>query len=86
MLPAALCLLAAGSMAAASAADEEAKKPSYEVYEFPYGDTVRTYSMYIPDSLAPGRPLIMMTHGYGSKTRRRKDLNKAAKKIYRVFS
>lgn len=82
LLPAALCALAVGTMAAASVSDggEPAKKPAFEVYEFPYGDTVRTYSMYIPDSLAPGRPLVVCAHGYGSKTRRRKDLNKAADK------
>lgn len=65
---------------AVAATDKKEQKPDYEVYSFPYGDTIRTYSMYIPDSLAPGRPLIVMAHGYGSKTRRRKDLNAQAKK------
>ncbi|MGM9827983.1 MAG: alpha/beta hydrolase family esterase [Muribaculaceae bacterium] len=69
-----------GAAAPGSAAGDTATKKTYEVYTFPYGDTVRTYSMYIPDSLAPGRPLIVMTHGYNSKTRRRKDLNKQARK------
>lgn len=62
------------------AAEPEQVKKNYEEYTFPYGDTIRSYSMYIPDSLAPGKPLIFMTHGYNSQTRRRKDLNKAAKK------
>ena len=42
------------------------------------GDTVRTYAMYLPASLQPGAPLVVYTHGYGSKTRWRDDLNQAA--------
>lgn len=44
------------------------------------GDTVRTYSIFVPDNLPAGSPLVVYTHGYGSKTRWRKDLNEAATK------
>ena len=49
-----------------------------ERYEMEYEDTVRTYAMHIPDGLKPGAPLVVMAHGYGSKTRVREDLNKVA--------
>ncbi|MDE6099912.1 MAG: esterase [Paramuribaculum sp.] len=49
-------------------------------YEMVYGDMVRTYSMFIPDSLPHGAPLVVYAHGYGSKTRSRKDLNEAARR------
>lgn len=47
-------------------------------YQFDYCDTVRTYSMYIPENVKAGAPLVVYTHGYGSKTRWRSDLNAAA--------
>ncbi len=47
---------------------------------FAYGDTVRTYAMYIPDNIEPGAPLVVYAHGYGSKTRWRNDLNETAAK------
>lgn len=47
-------------------------------FEMPYADTVRTYTMYIPDGLPKGAPLVVHAHGYGSKTRSRADLNSAA--------
>lgn len=82
LLPAALPLIVAGSILASSASGQTAtaEQPAFEVFEFAFGDVVRTYSMHIPDSLDPGRPLVICTHGYGSKTRRRKDLNAAADK------
>ena len=49
-----------------------------EKYKMAYGDTVRTYAMYLPENLQPGAPLVVYTHGYGSKTRWRKDLNAVA--------
>lgn len=47
-------------------------------YEITYGDTVRTYLMFVPQSGNPGMPLVVCAHGYGSKTRWRKDLVKVA--------
>lgn len=47
-------------------------------YEFIYGDTVRTYSMYIPEGLPADAPLVIYTHGYGSSTRWRTGLNGTA--------
>lgn len=48
-------------------------------YEMAYGDTVRTYSMYIPDSAEKPLPLIVYTHGYSRPPhRQRADLNEAA--------
>ncbi|MDE6270312.1 MAG: esterase [Muribaculaceae bacterium] len=47
-------------------------------YTLTYGDTVRTYSMYLPPSIGDGAPLVVYTHGYGSKTRWREDLNAVA--------
>ncbi len=49
-----------------------------EKYTMAYGDTVRTYSMYLPPSIGVGAPLVVYTHGYGSKTRWRDDLNAVA--------
>lgn len=49
-----------------------------EKYTMPYADTVRTYAMYIPENIKPDAPLVVYTHGYGSKTRWRKDLNAVA--------
>ena len=49
-----------------------------EKYEMRYKDTVRTYTMFIPETVKEGSPLIVHTHGYGSKTRWREDLNEAA--------
>lgn len=45
---------------------------------FQYNDTTRTYTIYIPDNATGKLPLIIHTHGYGSKTRRRADLDAAA--------
>lgn len=47
-------------------------------YTMSYGDTTRTYSMYLPGHLAPGAPLVVYTHGYGSKKRWLPDLNAVA--------
>lgn len=47
---------------------------------FDYKGTERTYTVYQPDNLAPGAPLVVYVHGYGSKTRRLSDLNAAADK------
>ena len=49
-----------------------------EKYTMAYGDTVRTYRMYMPPSVRNGAPLVVYTHGYGSKTRWRNDLNAVA--------
>jgi polyhydroxybutyrate depolymerase len=53
---------------------------SLEKYQMAYGDTVRTYSMYIPEGLDTTPPLIVYAHGYSSrpKNRVRADLNEAA--------
>ncbi len=57
-----------------------AQKQDRPKYSFNYADTVRTYGMYVPQNLAKGAPLVVYTHGYGSKTRWRPDLNAAADK------
>lgn len=57
------------------ASDQEIRK-----YEFTYGDTVRTYAMYLPENLQPGAPVVFHTHGYGSKTRWRTGLNGVARR------
>lgn len=49
-----------------------------EKYTMSYGDTVRTYAMYIPEDIKPSAPLVVYTHGYGSKKRWVQDLNDAA--------
>lgn len=51
---------------------------SAERYEMEYGDTVRTYTMYIPENLPANAPLVVYTHGYGSRARERADLHAAA--------
>lgn len=45
---------------------------------FEFADTVRTYTVFIPDSLPDNAPVVVYLHGYGSKTRMRGDLNAAA--------
>lgn len=57
-----------------------AQKQDRQKYSFNYADTVRTYGMYIPQNFAPGAPLVVYAHGYGSKTRWRPDLNASADK------
>ena len=64
------------SAVALSAAFAHAQQP--EKYTMPYGDTLRTYAMYIPADMQPGAPLVVYTHGYGSKKRWLKDLNAVA--------
>ena len=49
-----------------------------EKYTITYGDTLRTYSMYVPTSISDSAPLVVYTHGYGSKTRWRDALNAVA--------
>ncbi len=49
-----------------------------EKYTMSYDNTVRSYSMYLPPSIVKGAPLVVYTHGYGSKTRWRPDLNAIA--------
>ncbi len=48
--------------------------------EMAFEDTVRTYTMYIPEGLKPGAPLVVFTHGYGSKSRWKTGLNAVAKR------
>ncbi len=60
---------------AVNAADDSALSKKYTMV---YGDTVRTYRMYMPLSVGDGAPLVVYTHGYGSKTRWRDDLNAVA--------
>lgn len=57
-----------------------ADTPEIPRYEMNYGDTVRTYAMYLPANLKAGAPLVIYTHGYGSKTRWLKDLNSTAER------
>ena len=47
-------------------------------HSFSYSDTTRTYTMIMPDSLSPYRPLVICAHGYGSRNRNYNDLNTAA--------
>lgn len=61
---------------AVNAASDNSTLP--EKHTLAYGDTVRTYRMYIPPSVREGAPLVVYTHGYGSKTRWRNDLNAVA--------
>lgn len=70
----ALALLAA---LPAFAESDQAQKE--RLFSFAYGDTVRTYRMYIPEGIQPGAPLVVYTHGYGSKTRWRTGLNGTAR-------
>ena len=60
----------------AFAQDKDKELPSK--YSFAYGDTVRTYRMYLPDNLKPDAPLVVYTHGYGSSKRWLPALNKVA--------
>lgn len=62
-------------LSAVTISAEELKPAKYELN---YADTVRTYSMYIPEGLPAGSPLVVYTHGYGSKRRWLGDLNSAA--------
>ena len=64
-----LLLVAACSMASAQ-----------ETYEMKYKGSVRTYCMYIPESLKAGAPLVVYAHGYGSNNLWREDLNEAAER------
>lgn len=75
LLVALLCM-ASGAMAQ----EATVQSPCVEKYEMAYGDTVRTYSMYIPENSGTGLPLIVYTHGYSSRpaNRIRPDLNDAA--------
>lgn len=66
----AIAVLALGALAARAQADNK--------YEMAYDDTIRTYSMFIPEGIKPGAPLVVYTHGYGSKKRWVKDLNEVA--------
>lgn len=68
-------LLTAVGVLTCSAQSKEIKK-----YQFAYGDTVRTYAMYLPKDLKPDAPLVIYTHGYGSKTRWRTGLNGTAER------
>lgn len=68
-------LLTAVGVLTCSAQSKEIKK-----YQFAYGDTARTYAMYLPKDLKPGAPLVIYTHGYGSKTRWRTGLNGTAER------
>lgn len=45
---------------------------------FDYKGLQRTYTMYLPDTLEAGAPLVVYVHGYGSKTRWLEDLNAVA--------
>lgn len=58
----------------------KADEPEIPRYTMNYGDTVRTYSMYIPAALKVDAPLVIYTHGYGSKTRWVKGLNETAER------
>lgn len=49
-----------------------------ERYAMIYGDTVRTYSMFLPTNIKDDAPLVVYTHGYGSNTRWRESLNEVA--------
>lgn len=48
--------------------------------EFAFGDTVRSYSMYLPRELKEGAPLVVFTHGYGSNSRWKDGLNAVAER------
>lgn len=49
-------------------------------YEFESQGKTRTYAMYLPANLKEGAPLVIYTHGYGSKSRWKKGLNAVADK------
>lgn len=69
LLPILVFLLSAGTAAQDSLPEK---------HSFAYGDTVRTYRMYLPDGLKQDAPLVVYTHGYGSSKRWLKDLNEVA--------
>lgn len=73
-MPARLIITAASVICALSAAFAAAPERS----SLNFGDTVRTYSMYLPDTLEKNAPLCIYLHGYGSNSRWREDLNAAA--------
>lgn len=70
-----LTIAALASLLIANAAETGSQK-----YEISYRDTVRTYAMYLPKELKPETPLVIYTHGYGSKTRWVKGLNEVAER------
>jgi polyhydroxybutyrate depolymerase len=45
---------------------------------FTHADTSRSYTIILPDTLLPSRPLVIHTHGYGSSTVEQPDLTAAA--------
>ena len=69
-------LTVAFTLVVAVNASDDSTQP--EKYMMKYGDIVRTYSMYLPPSIGEDAPLVVYTHGYGSKTRWRNDLNAVA--------
>lgn len=71
-------VVAVGAFAESKQSVENKGSKSIKKYEFAYGDTVRTYAMYLPEGLEAGAPLVVYTHGYGSKTRWRIGLNAVA--------
>ena len=70
-----LTMIGFGALAIANAAETEIPK-----YEINYGDTARTYAMYLPHNIKADAPLVIYTHGYGSKTRWVKGLNEVAER------
>ena len=72
-----LLLILAAFMAMAPAFCQEPEIPRFTIN---YGDTVRTYSMFLPSNLKADAPLVIYTHGYGSKTRWVKALNATAER------
>lgn len=73
-MPARLIITAASVICALSTAFAATPERS----SLNFGDTVRTYSMYLPDNLGKNAPLCIYLHGYGSNSRWREDLNSAA--------
>ncbi len=71
-----LILTVASTLVVATTLANDSNQPPK--YTMVYGDTVRTYSMYVPLSIRDDAPLVVYTHGYGSKTRWRDDLNAVA--------
>lgn len=51
-----------------------------DAYKMKYKGAERIYYMFIPESAKAGAPLVIYTHGYGSKTFWREDLNAAAER------
>lgn len=56
----------------------KAQETAIPKYEFVSQGLKRTYAMYLPETLTPGAPLVVYTHGYGSATRWIDGLNKIA--------